>query len=435
MTTSQTGRVLGFWTCLALVVGNLIGSGIYLLPASLAPFGWNAFIGWIVTIGGALCLAHVFARLAAHLPAAGGPYAYTNAAFGKGPAFVVAWSYWVMLWSGNGAIAVAVVSALSLLVPAIGATPGLAAMLAIALVWLVTWINIRGVGLAGRVQLVTTLLKLLPLVAVPLIAIALLGREGSAAVPPGPGVPVSAGAVAAAAALTFWGFLGLESATVPADKVADPRRTIARATLWGTAATGLVYLLVSTSIALLMPYEQAAKSPAPIAEFIGAHWGGGAAAAVALFAAISAFGTLNGFVLVQGEMPWAMARGGVFPRWLAETSSRGTPARAHIVSSVLLTIVTLMNYARSLADLFAFIALVSIAAGLIAYLSCALAALKLLPRERMVKVTAPLAAAFALWAMVGCGWQAVGWGAVLLMLGLPIYLWVRRFEGERADAG
>ncbi|SNS06764.1 amino acid/polyamine/organocation transporter, APC superfamily [Sphingomonas laterariae] len=419
-------RALGFWMCLALVVGNMIGSGVFLLPASLAPYGWNALFGWFITIAGALCLAFVFARLSAVLPKAGGPYAYADAAFGPTIGFIVAWSYWVMLWSGNGAIAVAVVSSIGLLMPQIGATPGLPALLAVALVWGVTAINIYGVAAAGRVQVVTTLLKLLPMAAVVIVAAIILSDDGAAAVAPWQPGQIGVGAVAATAALTFWGFLGLESATVPAGQVEDAARTIPRATLWGTAFTGLVYVLVCSAVTLLMPADTAAKSPAPIAEFVGLRWGAGAADVIALFAAISAFGTLNGFVLVQGEVPWAMARGGVFPAWLAKSSRRGTPARAHIVSSLLLTIVTLMNYSRAMTDLFAFIALVSIAAGLIAYLVSALAAIKLLPNDGMVRVIAPLAGVFTLWTLYGCGLEAVAWGGVLLLAGIPIYLAVRR---------
>jgi APA family basic amino acid/polyamine antiporter len=117
-------RMLGFWALLALVIGNMIGSGIYLLPATLAPLGWNQAIGWIVTLAGALCLALIFARLSAKVPRAGGPYAYADAAFGPLAGYVAAWSYWVMTWVGNGAIAIAVVSNLSLIFPGIGTVPG-----------------------------------------------------------------------------------------------------------------------------------------------------------------------------------------------------------------------------------------------------------------------------------------------------------------------
>jgi len=417
-------RGLGFGMVLALVVGNMIGSGIYLLPATLAPLGWNQMAGWVVTIIGALCLAVVFAALARNLPRAGGPYAYAEAAFGPLAGFVAAWSYWVMTWVGNGAIAVAVVSNLSLVAPVIGKVAGLPALLAVACVWLLTMVNISGVKAAGRVQEVTTALKIIPLVVLIGLAVVLLLVGAPHA--PDPAVPFTANKVAAAAGLTFWGFLGLESGTVPADKVEDATRNVPRATMIGVALTGAIYFGISLAFALFMPAAEAASSPAPVADFLGRHFGTHAAEVVALFAAISAFGALNGWVLVQGEMPWAMARGGVFPRWFAKEGAAGTPVRGHILSSALLTAIVLANYQRGMADLFGFIASVSLAAGLLAYLVSALAALKLLPARPGLVAPALVAVLFTLWAESGLGWQAVGYGAGLIVLGLPLYLAVRR---------
>ena len=418
------GRTLGFWAVLALCVGNMVGSGIYLLPATLAPLGWNQLAGWLVTIGAALCLALVFARLSAKVPRAGGPYAYAQEAFGPLAGFVTAWAYWTMTWVGNGAVAVAVVSNLSLVFPAIGTTTGLPALLAVACVWLLTTVNIAGVQAAGRVQEVATVLKLLPLVL--LIALALWLFASGAPRAPDPGVAMGAGGIATAAGLTFWGFLGLESGTVPADKVADPARTVPRATLVGVVLTGAIYFGISAAFALYMPVAEAAHSPAPVADFLGRHFGAGVAGVVALFAAISAFGTLNGFVLLQGEMPFAMARGGVFPRWFGVETAQGTPMRSHVLSSALLTVVTLLNYQRGMADLFALIASVSLAAGLMAYLMSALAALRLVPGDFRLATAAVVAAVFTLWAEWGLGAEAVAYGAALIVAGLPVYWLVRR---------
>ncbi|MCW1381411.1 amino acid permease [Novosphingobium sp. KCTC 2891] len=417
-------RQLGFLMTLALVVGNLIGSGIYLLPATLAPLGTNQLLGWLVTIAGALCLAVVFARLGAKLPLAGGPYAYAQAAFGPLAGFATAWSYWTMIWAGNGAIAVAVVSNISLIAPWIGSTPGLPALLSIGCVWLLTAVNIRGVRTAGEVSLVTSVLKLVPLVALILLAL-WLWTSGAPNVHQPP-VPIASGAIATAAGLTFWGFLGLESATVPADKVENASHVVPRATLIGTVLTGVVYVGISLAFYAYMPTGQAATSPAPVADFLGAHFGGQVAGIVAVFAAISAFGTLNGFILLQGEVPWAMARGGVFPAWFGKETSRGTPARAHIVSSILLTIVALLNYSKGLGDLFQFIASVSLAAGMLSYLMAMLAAIRLLPGERALALVALVAAAFIVWASWGLGAKALAYGALFVVAGIPVYWAVRR---------
>lgn len=419
---ARSSRALTFWGLLALVMGNLIGSGIYLLPATLAPLGANATLGWVVTIAGAMTLSFVFARLAAAIPRAGGPYAYADAAFGPVIGFATAWSYWTLVWAGNGAVAVAVVSALSLAFPALAPH---AAIAAVVLVWLAVLVNIRGVDLAVRLQMATMVIKLVPLAAVVLLAAWLLLARG-AAVSQEVAVPLTVTGTAGAAALTFWGFLGVESATVPADRVADARRTVPRATLVGTAAVGVIYLIVSSAITALMPRATVAASPAPIAAFLGLGFGDGVAQLVALFAAISALGTLNGFVLLQGEVPRAMAQGGVFPRWFARETAQGTPARAHVVAGLLVTAVTLANFTRGMGDLFAFVASVSLAAGMLAYLASALAAVRLLRDDPVARVVGVVAAVFVGWLSYGLGAEANGWALVLLLAGVPVYLAVRR---------
>jgi APA family basic amino acid/polyamine antiporter len=422
--TAAPPRQLGFWMCLALVIGNMIGSGFFLLPATLAPFGWNGVAGWIITTGGALCLALVFARLARAFPQAGGPYAYSRLAFGPFPAFLVAWSYWVSMWVGNVAIATGVVAPLSTVFPAI---TSYSAVITLVLVWSLTTINCFGAKTVGRIQLVTTILKFLPLAAVILLVVLVLAAGGGEAAtelrrsdltfsgPTG---------IAAAAVLTLWSFLGLESATVPAERIENPTRNIPRATFIGVIVTGLIYTFVCSSVALLMPVEQVANSGAPMAEFIGAYWGGPAATLIALFAGVAAFGTLNGWVLMQGELPWAMAKDGVFPGWLAKLSRFGTPARAHIVTSLLLTIVLALNYTRTMADLFGFLILLATTASLVAYLVGSLAAVKLGVGRKAMPIFI-LAALFSLWAIWGSGVEAMQWGAALLLSGVPVYFLMR----------
>jgi APA family basic amino acid/polyamine antiporter len=193
----------------------------------------------------------------------------------------------------------------------------------------------------------------------------------------------------------------------------------------GVVLTGIVYFGISAAFALYMPVGEAAASPAPIASFLGNYLGGNVAAAVALFAAISAFGTLNGWVLVQAEMPWAMAKGGVFPVWFAKEGKHGTPVRSHLVSSGLLTGITLLNYQKDMVDLFGFIASVSLAAGLVAYLMAALAAIRLVRGSAITLIAALVAVAFFFWAEYGLGVEAMLYAALLIVAGLPVYLSVR----------
>lgn len=426
----KPSKQLGLWMCTALVIGNMIGAGVFLLPATLAPYGWNAIMGWILTIAGGLCLAFVFAALARSFPKAGGPYAYTKEAFGKAPAFMVAWSYWVSMWVGNAAIATGAVSYLSVFFPAIKDVSGLHAIVTCTAIWIFTLINMRAVVLAGSVQLVTTILKLFPLALVIVIGAVVIMRGGSEVVAPFQASDIKLPAITIVATLTLWSLLGLESATVPAETVKNPETTIPRATMLGMMITGVIYLLVFCSILLLMPADQIANSNAPFTEFVSKYMGSNAGSLIALFAAISGFGALNGWILLQGELPNAMARSGAFPKWLAPRSARGTPVRALLLSSVLLTIVVLSNYTKSMTELFTFVLLLSTTSSLFMFLACSLAALKLkfegrLRASGVLVIVAVLALLYAVWTIYGAGGKAVFWGVVLLFAGIPVYIFTR----------
>ena len=431
---------MGFWICLALVVGNMVGSGIFMLPAALAPFGWNAALGWGITIAGSLCLAFVFARLARHLPQDGGPYAYSRRAFGRGPAFALAWSYWISIWVTNAAISVAAISYLSLFFPVLAEAPAIAAGATLALLWALTLLNCASLRAAGGFQLVTALIKLLPLMLAIAIGALLLGERGTGTVAAAP-EPIGLAAVNAAAALTLWAMLGFESATIPASSVKDPGRTIPRATLIGTLIVGLFYLLASSAVSLLMPAGALAASSAPFADFVGGALGREAALLVAACAAVSMIGALNGWVLLQGQVPLAMARDGAFPAWFGAVRPDGTPARALLLSSILASILVAANYSRTLAELFAFMALLATVAALILYLICAAAALKLMrsgemPRSKPLAILAIVGAVYAIWTLFGAGMEATAWGAVLLASGVPVYLLMaRNRRGQPALGG
>jgi APA family basic amino acid/polyamine antiporter len=423
-------RRLSPWMATALVAGNIIGSGVYLLPASLAPYGANGLVAWLFTAAGALALAAVFAALSRAFPVDGGPYVYTRAAFGERAAFVVAWGYWVSVWTGNAAIATAAVSYTSALVPWVAGSAGASAAATVAAVWLLTLVNCRGVRAAGWVQAVTTAVKLLPLAAVTLVGGAFVWGQGGAALAD---VPLSLGGTTAAATLTLWAMLGLESATVPAGKVEDAARTVPRATLVGTVVAVLFCTLACSVVLLVVPASRLAASTAPFAEAARVFWGEGASALVALFAALSAYGALNGWILVQGELPAAMARDGVFPRRFARDSARGTPAFALVTTSGLVTLLVLAGGHRGLVPLFTFMVLLATTACLVAYLASSLALLALARRGRLARrgqaglaAAAALGAAYSLWAIAGAGREAALWGLVLMLAAVPVHAAMKR---------
>jgi APA family basic amino acid/polyamine antiporter len=415
-------RQLGFWMAAALVVGNIIGAGVFLLPASLAPFGANAAWGWLLTISGCLCLAVVLGLLAARIE--GGPYEYVRSTMGDLPAFLVMWSYWVSIWGGSAALSIAFTSYLSSLVRAVG--NGLAApAVAIGALWAATFVNMRGPRAAGSLQLVTTTLKLLPLIAAMVVAALLLGRgEASAALVP---IPVSPGGIASVAAMATFAMLGFECATLPAGKIRNPTRNVPLATVLGTLFAGLVTLAACLAVLFLLPGNVAATSAAPFADAIAPVLGPMAGSVVAAFAIVSVLGCLNGWVLCSGEVPLAMARAGIFPAWLGRTTDIGTPIPAQVLSSMVTTLLIVSNFSGSLAAVFTFVILVSTVSSLFLYVASAVAALKL----RIGSVFALLGIAFAGFAFWGAGWKASLWGLALLAAGLPIY-WLMRRASSRA---
>lgn len=421
MEKQQSKRKLGLFAAIALIMGNMIGSGVFLLPASLAPFGWNAVLAWIVVTAGTMVLAWVFASLTRMKPEARDPSGFVTAAFGEIPAFLVSWAYWVSVWTANVSISVAAISYSSAFVPAIGETALLPALLAVVAVWTVTLINLRGVRAAGNFQIVTVLLKIMPLLAVIVLAGFVLG-EGSGEVRPFAIRELNGLDLRAAAAMTMFALLGFECASMAAARVNNPDVNVPRATLWGTALTGLLYLLVCSAIALMLPEDIAAASPAPLATFVQYYWAAGPAALITLFAIISCVGALNGWVLIQGELPRVMAERRTLPAWFGKTDARGTPARALIATSVIASICLGLNASRSMQGIFEFLLLLSTSAALWLYLMVALSAWRL----KVVRPFALIGAAYALWTLWGAGIEASGWSLVLMLAGLPLYWWAKR---------
>src|SRR5262245_16504513 len=244
---------LGLAACTALVVGNMIGSGIFLLPASLAAFGPISLAGWVVTSLGALALSVIFGRLSRIVVKTGGPYAYCEAGYGDFAGFIIAWGYWIALWTGNAGVAVALSGYVGFLIPAVDASPALSLAVALLAIWALTLVNIRGVEEAGFVQIVTTVLKLAPLT--------LIGVLGIFWIDPANFTPWNTSgqpdllAISSAAALTLWAYLGLESATVPSGEVIEPTKTIPRATVIGVLIAAAVYISVTTVAIGVVPSE------------------------------------------------------------------------------------------------------------------------------------------------------------------------------------
>lgn len=425
-----TPRVLGFWMCTALVVGNIIGVGIFSMPSSLAPYGLNAITGWLVNVVGCTLLALAFSGLARAFPRDDGPSAYIARAFGKGPAFMVMWSYWVSIWTANAAIAIGFVGYAAVFFPALTATPGMPVLTALAVIWLFILVNLLGTRTAAWVQMLTTLIKLVPQLAVIVLGLWLLLAHPAvyrAHVPPN---AFSWRAISSVSTLALFAMLGIECAMVPAARVRDPERNIPRATLVGTLLTATIYIGISVVPIFLIPQKELAASNAPYADLFARELGGSYGATLAGFVMVSALGVLNGWTLMAGEVVQCMGRQGVLPGAMSRENSRGAPARALLLTGTLTSVALLMNYTDSIAKAFTLLIVIATAATLPLYLGSTLALLALRRRGLLPVVAARTAAWAALggviycaWASIGIGAEPLGWMLLLCGAGVPLYFW------------
>ena len=428
------GKSLGVSACIAIVVGNMVGSGFYLSPAAVAPYGNLAIIAWIVMGFGAVCLGLTFAKLARLAPATGGPYAYTRMAYGDFAGFLIAWGYWISIWTSLPVIALAFAGAVMDLFPALHNRP-MAVILTLAAIWAVVFVNLRGVKAAGIFSEVTTYTKLVPFAAIALIGLFFIDTSHFSEF--NPSGKSLLGASAALAPLTMFAFLGLESATVPAGDVRNPKRTIPLSTVLGIVIAALLYVLGTIAVMGLVPREQLVHSVAPFSDAARVLWGSWGATVISLAIILSAIGALNGWTLLMGQVPMAAAHDSLFPPLFGRLSPRGVPAFGIIVSAVFATLLVLSQVAGppGFSEVYTLIVGLSTMAAVIPYAFCALATGLVaayaagggpVPRLTVVEVIAFI---FAVFTLYGCGAQAVLFGLIMLVLGIPVYVWQRR----RAD--
>lgn len=425
---SSKSQKIGLVTATSLVIGNMIGAGIFLVPATLANYGSISILGWIFTAAGALVLAKIFSNMSKiFVNKSGGPYAYSKAGFGDFIGFLVAWGYWISIWVSNAALAIAIIGALSVFFPVLETSPILAVTISLSFIWLLTWINNRGVKSSGKIQVITTILKLLPLIFVILAGIFFFDIDNF------PDFNLTGDsnwvALSSAAAITLYAFLGIESASVPAENIVTPEKTIPRATMLGTAIATCVYIFGTVVLFGILPIEILRDSPAPFAEagkIIGGDYAG---YFVAAGAAISAIGCLNGWILLSGQLPMATAKDNMFPRIFKRENKKGAPYLGVFIGSALTSILLLMNLTDGLIEQFTFILNLTVLTALIPYLFVAAAYVIVLIEKKyyinnFIKTftLGTLGFSYSIWAIFGTGSETVFYGFLLLLSGIPFYV-------------
>lgn len=432
------GGGFGLPVAVALIMGSIIGVGIFNLPTSLASIGPITLVSMALTTIGAIALALMFAALSRRLPADGGPYAYARVAFGNRVGFFNAWSYWISAWAGNAGIAVGWVLYVEVFINK-DHNKLITVLLVLAGLWVPAVINLSGVKNMGWVQMVTTVLKFAALLFVSIVGLFYI--KSANFTPWNVSGESTIGAIGAGMAIALFSYIGVEVASVAAGKVRDPDRNVPRSTVFGTLACAVVYLLSLTAVFGIVPSSQLAKSTAPFSTAVntmfGGTWAGNVMAVVVI---ISGFGALNGWTMICAEMPLAAAKDGLFPERFQRISKSGVPAYGIIAATALASIAMAINYLGSGgADVFTTLVLMTGITVAIPYGFSALAQIKWriadrramhgqrFARDLTVAVVALVFSVLFIWYSRNTGhswfvyWAPFLLAGVALLLGIPVY--------------
>ncbi|HVQ45491.1 MAG TPA: amino acid permease [Gemmatimonadales bacterium] len=435
---SEPGRKMSLTQATMLVAGNMIGTGVFLLPVNLASVGSISLFGWIVATAGAAALGLVFAKLGELDPQEGGPYAYARDFLGPYVGFQTNYVYWFGNWIGNIAIAVAAVGYLAELVPAIEKPPA-SVLVTAGVIWILTLANILGPRVVGALETWTMSLALIPILAIAFFGWFWFSPETFQA-----GWNVSGGssghAISRAASMALWAYMGIESAAVSAGVIENPKRNIPRATLMGLGLAAVVYILSSTVIMGIIPNADLQRSHAPFAEAARLAIGSAGMVIVAVCAILKSVGSLGGWMLLVGQSAKAAADDGMFPNAFARLNRHGVPGRGLVIVAVLMTIVLFATMSPTIAGQFSRIIDLAVILAVMPYIYASVAVVKViydhgLPRRtfQTYKWIAIAAVVYCLWTVLGGDPPTVVNALVALLVSVPLYPFFLRPMAEAAE--
>ncbi|MDB9947223.1 amino acid permease [Gammaproteobacteria bacterium] len=426
---SVNTKIIGFWRGWSIAVGCAVGSGIFMMPTLLAPYGLIGFGGWLIAGAGSVLVALTMSRLVRRIPKTGGPYIYANEGLGHFAGFIIAWTYWIACITAIAGISIAFVSYLGFFIPAISNSALLSLLASLVLVWLLVTLNIFSIESSAKFQVVSTLLKLLPLFFMMFLGLVGFDSNNLPEINPTNANPFIL--LATVTTLVMWSFVGIETATVPAENFINPEKTIPKVLIAAVLSVLTIYILVSISIAAIVPADELINSSAPFALAATKILGFSGGVIIAFGALISTLGSLNANTLTAGNITFAAARDKLLPSKFLTLSDAGTPIFSFILVGSFVSFLLMLNYTKGLIDAFIFFAMLSTLSTLIAYLFCAMAELKFLKNDDPSKqrnsaifltFSTFLYAFFAIW---GAGMEIVFYSFMLILVGMPMYAWMR----------
>ena len=428
MENKSLKKEISLFMATMLVCGNMIGSGVFMLPSTLAQVSGPGatIIAWILTTVGSILIAISFANLGTKYPSTGGAYHYTKEAFGDFAGFLSAWLYWNGSWIGNAAILVAITSYASVVFPALN-NPTISIIFSSAVLWIFTLINISGVKKAGKIQSFVTVFKIAFFAL--FIIVAFLNFDSVNILPLYP-EEKGLSTVPLAATSTLWAFIGLESATVAAGELKNPEKNVRKSTIYGLIISAAIYLLISIGSMGAMNNKELAQSSAPLTDILTNALGTQVGKILTIAVVICILGTIIGWLLSTARVGYAAGVDGVFPKFFGKINEKtGTPVNSLIFGSVLVNILLVMNFQKGMVDAFTFITILATLSYLPVYLLSISAEMMLTFKEEkkfnfkifIKKSILPLLAfIYVLWTIYGSGAETVMWGFILMLIGIPV---------------
>lgn len=362
-------KKIGFFSVLSLVVGAQIGTGVMTLPNPMASLGLYGQFGWFISFLSALCLAFVFADLCSHFPKTGGPHVYVAKAFGTNAGFLTAWSYWIVSWVSTCCV---IVSAVAYLEP-FTASSHFGYEWGVFGVFLI--LNLLGMRVFAWVESLMFILKVAPLIIVPLALI--LKSDHTWISVKDPFFPL----MIKGALLTFWGFLGVEGATAPAQNVENPKKTIPLALILGTTLVGSLYILNSFSFHMFVDPQFLKESAAPYASVVASLFG--STRIMNIVGALICMGTMNSWILISAQVGYGAAQSGFFHRIFLKCNAKGSPVGSILLSSIGIFPILYFSHSPNLADQINAMLDISILIFIIVYAACCVSHLFLIQRKEI----------------------------------------------------
>ncbi len=413
---------IGLSKATALVASNMIGSGALLTPALLAPFGSLALIGWVITTIGALALALCFCKLSEWVPNSGGPYAYVRHVFGDFIGFQISWGYWFSTWCGSASLIIGALNYLSVFCPSVAESGVISIALGLLMIWIFTAVNMRGISESTTVSLIILFVKIVPLILFALVGIFYF--DSSMAFKPANFDLVKNLSFLSMTQPLLWAFIGLESATVPSGAIENPKKNIPLSTILGVIITASIYIIGAIVIYGVLPESVLLSSKAPYVDAAKYICGELGEKFMMVTGLVGLVGSLNGWILIHGQVPYSAAKNGLFPSLFLRKNSHGAPIGV-LIGSILMSILFIASYSGSLSNQIETLIDLSVFAMVVPYFYCVVAVICIAFKKSstfskkenvFIGVITSVAFFYSFFAIYGAGKNIISYGMLAFLL-------------------